>query len=95
MTAAQRIETWQERYDRISKQWVRLGKLARRITNSGLGHAMGPLHKTSPYNRVHDTRQMKCRRCRLTVWVRLSGEITGLSTEVTCATMVARQARYR
>lgn len=76
-------EPWQSRFDRLHARWRTLAKRARRWCNA-LEHSMGPLHQSSPYDTVSSTRQMTCRYCNFTLWVRPNGEVQGLPSYKIC-----------
>ena len=76
-------ESWQERFDRITRQWRKLGEKARVWCNGG-GHSMGPLRPGSTHDRVEHSRRMRCRHCHYFTWVKLTGEIQGVPTYQEC-----------
>jgi len=73
-------QTWEDWYTRVGKEWAVLSARARRWVG-GLGHDVRSFRPTSPYNRVSDGRDGRCKRCRLSGRLTLAGELMGLGHE--------------
>lgn len=84
-------ESWQAKYDRITRQWGRLAQRAKAWCDGTGSHQMGPLHRQHQDSPVDHIRRARCKKCRTLAWVKLDGTLTGFPSYAECP--VAKQQR--